>query len=151
MMLRLDTVDSKRSTFSFSLLHTGKICKGGDEPEEVMERINVTRFSEDIPEWFLMLYCSDPKVQHLPETEGTNVFREVKHSWFQVQWIKCLKTEAWMCLSISLPWLKMKGWLEYLWINYEWIFLLAYAISPLPKQHCKAILVLTKLEWEREN
>lgn len=140
----------KKDLFFFLIITPEKICKGGDELEEVMDQRNVIQLSEDIPELFLMLYCSDPKVQHLPETEGMNVFRKAKYSWFQMQGIKCLKTEAWICLSISLPRLKTKGWLEYLWINYEWIFLLTYAISPLPKQHCKAILALTKLERERK-
>lgn len=70
MMLRLDAAVSKRSTFSFSLLYTRKICKGGDKLEEVIQ------FSEDIRELFLVLYCSDPKVQHLPETEGIECFQK---------------------------------------------------------------------------
>lgn len=145
MTLRLDAAVSKGSTFFLLPYYTPeKFCKRGDELEEVMEWRNIIQFSEGIPDLFLMLYCSDLKVQHLPETEGMNVFRKVKHSWFQMRWIKWLKTEAWICLSISLPWLKTKGWFEHLRINYEWIFLLAYANSQLPKQHYQAILALTK-------
>jgi len=69
----------KKHLFFFSYT-SEKICKCGDELEEVTERRNVIQFSEDIPDTFLMLYYCDLKVQHLPETEGMNVFRKIKHS-----------------------------------------------------------------------
>lgn len=127
-MLRLDAVVSNRSIFYFSLLNTRKN----------LQRWQWTRRSHGAKKchpifWGYSWIISNALLQWCksaaPARNSMNVFRKAKHSWFQVQWIKCLKTEAWICLSISLPWLKMKGWLEYLWINYEWIFLLAYAIS----------------------
>lgn len=138
----------KEVPFLFHCYTPEKIGKCGDELEWVNKWRNIIQFSDVTPKLFLMFYL--PETEQLLEAECMDVFRNVKHTWFQVQWIKCLKTEAWMCLSISLPSVKKKDWLEYLLINYEWIFVLAYTISPLPKQHCKAILALIKSEKERK-
>lgn len=57
----VDAAMSESITFFFLTLPWEKICKSGDELEEVMEGRNVIEFSKDILELCLMIYCNDPK------------------------------------------------------------------------------------------